>query len=127
MHEDILAGGALDESVSLRPVEPLHSTLLSHKETPFVSSLRIVLPPLLCLPRDTNPDNRQPPRRAVRTFLTGVTVGGAMLHQQKQLPCIPADGCPRRNTVEPRRRRRNIALLDTETSIFTASPAGSGQ
>jgi hypothetical protein len=34
-----------------------------------------------------------------------------MLHQQKQLPCIPADGCPRRNTVEPRRRRRNIALL----------------
>src|SRR5208282_2935672 len=38
MHEDILAGGALDESVSLRPVEPLHSTLLSHKETPFASS-----------------------------------------------------------------------------------------
>jgi hypothetical protein len=38
MHEYILAGGALDESVSLRPVEPLHSTLLSHKETPFVWS-----------------------------------------------------------------------------------------
>ena len=38
MHEHILAGGALDESVSLRPVEPLHSTLLSHKETPFTWS-----------------------------------------------------------------------------------------
>src|SRR5271155_3102443 len=33
MHEDILAGGALDEPVSLRPVEPLHSTLLSHKNS----------------------------------------------------------------------------------------------
>src|SRR5580658_6955633 len=50
MHEHILAGGALDESVSLRPVEPLHSTLLSHKETPFTSSLRMILPSLVCLP-----------------------------------------------------------------------------
>ncbi len=48
MHEYILAGGALDETVSLRPVEPLHSTLLSHKETPF-ASLRIILAALLCL------------------------------------------------------------------------------
>src|ERR1700690_3175446 len=32
MHEDILARGALDEPVSLRPVEPLHSPLLSHKK-----------------------------------------------------------------------------------------------
>src|SRR5208337_3734278 len=38
MHEHILARGALDESVSLRPIEPLHSTLFSHKETPFASS-----------------------------------------------------------------------------------------
>src|ERR1700751_28324 len=32
MNEHVLTSGALDESVSLRPVEPLHSTLLSHKE-----------------------------------------------------------------------------------------------
>jgi hypothetical protein len=35
MHEHILSRGALDESVSLRPVEPLHSTLLSHKDYSF--------------------------------------------------------------------------------------------
>src|SRR5208283_5848438 len=50
MHEHILARGALDKSISFRPVEPLHSTLLSHKETPFDSSLRIILSPLVCLP-----------------------------------------------------------------------------
>src|SRR5208282_2030954 len=33
MYEDILARGALDESITLRPVEPLHSTLLSHKNS----------------------------------------------------------------------------------------------
>src|ERR1035438_1583806 len=43
MHEHILAGRALDESVSLRPVEPLHSTLLSHKY-----SFRIVADLVLC-------------------------------------------------------------------------------
>src|SRR6266853_1989437 len=32
MHKNILTGGALDESISFRPVEPLHSTLLSHKK-----------------------------------------------------------------------------------------------
>src|SRR5271154_7193350 len=58
MHEHILAGGALDESVSFRPVEPLHSTLLSHKETPFASSLRIILPSLVCLP--SNPQQSTP-------------------------------------------------------------------
>src|ERR1700719_1160445 len=48
MHEDIFAGGALDESISLRSVEPLHSTLLSHKKTPFALSLRIILPSSVC-------------------------------------------------------------------------------
>ena len=32
VHEHVLTRGALDESVSLRPVEPLHSPLLSHKK-----------------------------------------------------------------------------------------------
>src|SRR5271157_4191938 len=30
--------------------------------------------------------------------------------QQKRLPCIPSNGCPRRNAVEPRKRRRDIRL-----------------
>src|ERR1035438_1865838 len=55
MHENILARGALDKSVSLRPVEPLHSTLLSHKETPFALSLRIILPSLVNLPDRGSP------------------------------------------------------------------------
>src|SRR5258708_93883 len=52
MHEHILAGGALDKPVSLPAVEPLNSTFLSHKEPPFASSLRIILPSLVCLPGD---------------------------------------------------------------------------
>src|ERR1700733_9684258 len=33
VHEHVLTRGALDEPVTLRPVEPLHSTLLSHKNS----------------------------------------------------------------------------------------------
>src|SRR5271167_4080285 len=73
MHEDILAGGALDESVALRPVEPLHSTLLSHKESPFASSLRIILSSLVCLPWpmccNAATCDRTPPQREERIFL----------------------------------------------------------
>jgi hypothetical protein len=35
VYEDIFPSRALDESVSLRPVEPLHCTFLSHGKTPF--------------------------------------------------------------------------------------------
>jgi hypothetical protein len=31
--------------------------------------------------------------------------------QEKRLPCIPSYGCPRRNTVEPRKRKRDIGPL----------------
>jgi hypothetical protein len=44
MYEHILTRGALDETISLRPVEPLHSSLLSHGKTPFAWSLRIDSP-----------------------------------------------------------------------------------
>jgi hypothetical protein len=43
MDEHIFAGGALDESIALCSVKPLHSSLLSHRETPFASSRRIHL------------------------------------------------------------------------------------
>jgi hypothetical protein len=33
MYEYILSGGALDETISFSPVEPLHYTLLSHKNS----------------------------------------------------------------------------------------------
>src|SRR6202140_5912741 len=33
-----------------------------------------------------------------------------MTHQQKRLPCIPSNGCPRQNAVKPRKRRRDIPL-----------------
>jgi hypothetical protein len=35
MDKHVLARGALDKSVSLCSVEPLYSSLLSHRETPF--------------------------------------------------------------------------------------------
>jgi hypothetical protein len=35
MHEHILPRGALDKSITLRPVEPLHCPLLSHGSDSF--------------------------------------------------------------------------------------------
>ena len=35
VHEHIFPRGALDESISLRPVKPLDCTFLSHGKTPF--------------------------------------------------------------------------------------------
>jgi hypothetical protein len=35
VHEYIFSRGALDESISLRPVEPLHCTFLSHGKYSF--------------------------------------------------------------------------------------------
>jgi hypothetical protein len=32
MHENVFSRGALDKTISLRPVEPLHSTFLSHRK-----------------------------------------------------------------------------------------------
>src|ERR1039458_2643542 len=101
MHEHILARGALDESVSLRPVEPLHSTLLSHKETPFPSSLRIILPSLAGLP------DRGSPQNGVRIFGWPAPAQGKRT-QKKRLPCIASNSCPRRNAAKPRKRRRDF-------------------
>jgi hypothetical protein len=35
MYENVLSRGALDKSISLRPVKPLYCSLLSHGKTPF--------------------------------------------------------------------------------------------
>jgi hypothetical protein len=35
VYENVFTRGALDETISLRPVEPLNSSLLSHRKTPF--------------------------------------------------------------------------------------------
>ena len=43
MNEDILPRGTLDKPVTLRPVEPLDCTLLSHRKTPFASALKLTL------------------------------------------------------------------------------------
>jgi hypothetical protein len=138
MHEDILAGGALDESVSLRPVEPLHSTLLSHKETPFASSLRIILPPLICLPWSLCPGRRDtvaghPLKGTVRILSLSFDQrcwAEAIALQQKRLPCSSSDGCPRRNTVKPRKTKARCRTAGTETSILITqsdhSSTGSG-
>ena len=32
MYKDILARGALDKAISLRPIEPLHCSFLSHRK-----------------------------------------------------------------------------------------------
>src|SRR5271163_4515705 len=42
MHENIFSRGALDKAISLRPVEPLHCSLLSHRKTPFPDHQELV-------------------------------------------------------------------------------------
>src|ERR1039458_118118 len=135
MHEDILAGGALDESVSLRAVEPLHSTLLSHKETPFASCSELFFRRLsVCPALHVLVFRRQETGSMIEDTATGhpleVTVrifcwrrrAHTAPHQQKRLPCIPSDGCPRRNTVEPRKRRRDIR--DRKSTRLNSSHLG---
>src|ERR1700733_7003178 len=109
MHEYILAGGALDKSVSLRPVEPLHSTLLSHKETPFASSLRIILaarvfallrsPDLLALARQADAEERcsTPPQCDVKNVIALPRDGRNRANGNGSL-CISSSGWARRNT-----------------------------
>lgn len=41
MDEHVLAGGALDETITLCPVKPLYCPLLSHSTAPFAFSRRI--------------------------------------------------------------------------------------
>jgi len=43
VHEHIFSRRALDESISLRPVEPLHCSFLSHGKNSFHQSRRIIL------------------------------------------------------------------------------------
>jgi hypothetical protein len=52
MDEHVLTSGALDKSVTLCPVEPLHCTLLSHGTAPFAFSRRIHSFRLAVLPAD---------------------------------------------------------------------------
>jgi hypothetical protein len=111
MHEHILARGALDESVSFRPVEPLHSTLLSHKETPFPSSLRIILPSLVNLP------DRGSPQDGARIFWLALPCAGdtaptetAPLHLVEQLPATKCG--------EAAKTKARFTTANTETSIL---------
>lgn len=39
VYEYVLPSGPLDEAVTFRPVKPLHSSLFSHKRTPFRDQL----------------------------------------------------------------------------------------
>src|SRR5580658_2417130 len=73
MYEDILARGALDEPVSLRPVEPLHSTLLSHKNS-FRLSARIYSSVARLSPNPTHHTGPwdTPARRDDKNLLVGV-------------------------------------------------------
>jgi len=86
MYEDILARGALDEPVSLRPVEPLHSTLLSHKKllSPQCSDLffrRSSVPQ----PLPTTLGYRTPRSTLRQEFTCWRRCGNAVPHQQKRL------------------------------------------
>src|ERR1700688_4390232 len=56
VHEYIFSRGALDESISLRPVKPLHCTFLSHGKTPFTIAKNI-----LRHSRSSPPVGRKPP------------------------------------------------------------------
>src|SRR4051794_34146751 len=43
VNENILSCGALDKSISFRPVKPLHCTFLSHGNNSFHQSRRMIL------------------------------------------------------------------------------------
>src|SRR5256885_1388747 len=95
MHEHILARGALDKPVALRPVKPLDSSLLSHKK--LLSPLqRNILPSLIFVcPWEAG----QPPQRTDRIR---VASHAGKSHQQKRLPKVTSRTEARRNFVEPR-------------------------
>jgi len=42
VYKNVLTRGALDETISFRPVEPLHCSLLSHRKTPFPDHQELV-------------------------------------------------------------------------------------
>src|SRR5229473_1514599 len=51
VYENVFPSGALDESISLRPVEPLYCSLLSHRKTPFPSRQELSFPNSPIVPR----------------------------------------------------------------------------
>src|SRR5271156_5351770 len=122
MHEDILAGGALDESVSLRPVEPLHSTLLSHKETPFASSLRIILPPLVCcpacLPWEIGRTLQGNPLERTQEFFHWRRRAPTKPPQHKRLPLYFVARLPATKYCGAAKTKARCRTANTETSIL---------
>ena len=131
MHEDILAGGALDEPVSLRPVEPLHSPLLSHKVllSPLPNELflrRFFVCPVPCALTFTAHATAQPLERT-QELLYCRRCGGAASLQQKRLPHISSTVA--RDEI-PRSRVNEGAISDCRhrnVNPVTASPTVSGE
>src|SRR6266540_1312972 len=105
MHEHVLSRGALDKPVPLRPVKPLHSTLLSHKETPFalVAEIFFRLSSVCPGEQDTpSKDGKNSVARCART----------KPHQHKRLLMF-RHSTGSDETARSRKRRRDIGRPDT--------------
>src|SRR5208283_4899338 len=120
MYENILTRGALDETISLRPVEPLHSSLLSHGKTPFAWSLRISSPGV----PDVAPANRGTPSRKS---------GGTWLRFFASKKFTPKQKTPRfiaertecgENLWRLDQRRCFLPTYSKRQPAFTNSPSG---
>jgi len=96
MHEHVLSRGALDEPIPLRPVEPLHSTLLSHKETPFASLAENYSSVSYLFV----PGKRDTPSKDGKNLVASPRAGETA--PTKTAPEVPALNRERRNTAEPR-------------------------
>jgi hypothetical protein len=112
MNEHVLTGGALDESISLCPVEPLHCSLLSHGTAPFAFSRRIHSFRLAVLPGDQEHPLKSDGTGS-RSYASDKTA------PNRKSPVLP--GHPdtmARDSRSP--TKREFRLLDTKTSTQLA-------
>jgi hypothetical protein len=112
MDEHVLTGGALDKSIPLCPVEPLHCAFLSHGTAPFAFSRRIHSFRLAVLPGDQEHPLKSDGTGS-RPYASDKT---APNRKSSILPCHP-DTMARDSRSSTKREFR---LLDTKTSTQLA-------
>jgi hypothetical protein len=83
VHEHIFPRGALDESISFRPVEPLHCTFLSHGKTPFTIAKNVLQLPGFRL------GHPKPPSEKQQNFRLRLYVQREFISKKEKTPQLP--------------------------------------
>ena len=105
VHEYIFPRGALDKSISLRPVEPLHCSFLSHGKNSFHFSRRIIL---RC-PRSCPGPTPEAPLKE-----TGRTLGCACLRSRSEPHSVPKEKAPSSSADLGKARRERFGAPEIE-------------